>query len=71
MLPEKLCAAVATEAKEGPDCLYKATRLVVRKPVANALHLFDAKAWVKHLQFSRRFKVNNRVIPNDEEDWDG
>ncbi len=57
--------------QKGPDYRFKAIRLVVRKPVANVLYLFDPKTWVKLLQFSCRFKGNNStVVPNDEKDWD-
>src|SRR5665213_2493109 len=50
--------------QEGPDYRFKAIRLVVRKPVASILYLFDPKAWVKLLQLSCRFKGNNTVVPN-------
>jgi hypothetical protein len=48
------CYGAATDRRKDLDYRFKAIRLVVRKPVANPLYLFDPRVWVKVLQFSRR-----------------
>ncbi len=50
--------------QEGPDYRRKTIRLVILKPVASILYLFDLKARVQLLQLSRRFKGNNTVVPD-------
>lgn len=56
--------------QEGLDHRFKATRLVVLKPLAGILYLLDSKAWVEILQFPCRFKGNNTLVPNHEQQWD-
>ena len=38
--------------------------------MASILHLVDPKAWFKILQFSCRFKGNNTVTPNHQQNGD-
>src|SRR5438105_3374187 len=58
-------------SQERPDHRLKALRLVVLKPVTRVLYLFDTEARVEMLQFARRCKGNNAVIPDNKQDGDG
>ena len=39
-----------------------------QEPVTSVLYLFDTKAWIEILQFSCRFKRNNAVIRDHQQD---